>query len=209
MKKRKSNTCIAIIKNTNGKVLVAADRRVSWDDGQYQTMSFPKVYKRDGLILAATGDGFLCELFTKHMPIPKQKEDQDVDSYIYKTLYEQILYTLAEYQFVDEHGNLNIPTDVNVEIIVVLKHRVFSIDIDDPAEGTHTFPTGLVSITENSVPYAVGCGGHLAWGALLAYNKINGFKIRMSAKTRLTLALQVASDVSNGCDSNIDIICED
>lgn len=203
MKKRQSNTCIAVLQNKKTKKLImAGDRRVSWGASQAQAMPHPKISKRAGLLMGATGDGDLCDLIVHIMEIDVQS-DLDNMTFFHQYLYEKIKTLLLYKGYGDEHGILRIPTDLSSEILIGRQKELYSIIIENPEnEGTNLY--GNISIGQLNVPYATGCGGSLAWGSLLTTKDL-----KISEEDRLTIALKVAASVSPGCDANIDIFLED
>jgi len=204
IKKRKSRTCIAAIKVRN-KVMMAADRRSSWDFSQAQTMIKPKILKRNGLILAATGDGYLCSLLVERLDIPGDPlHTDDLDTYMFESLHAHITKLLLRKGFKDGHNQLSIPgEDSGCELLVGVKGRLFNYVISNPEPENKDRSLGEIQVDELNLPYASGCGGALAWGSLLTTDKVD-----MKPKDRLTLALEVAAHVSPGCDNNIDIVGE-
>lgn len=199
----KSNTCIAAIKNKRGKILIAADRRNSWDFSQYQRMPRPKVQKRNGLILAGTGDGFLCHLLVDMLDFPSKEEDTTPDNFLHGIFFDKVRKLLDRNGMVDHDKQLKLPGDTSVEIVIACSGKLYTMNIFNPIpESEHS--NGLIAIDEVGIPYAVGCGGLLAWGAL----KENADS-KFDSKTRLIRALTVAASVSSGCDNNIDICVED
>lgn len=198
MKRLKSATCIAAIKNKKGKIFIAADRRVSWGAHQAQSMINAKVIKRDGLILAGTGDSFLCDIFTRIMLIPERKVE-NTDTYIHEQFYKQIKKTLDHKGLSDKDGSLKIPVELEVELLIALDNRLYSLVVYNPDPETKD-SHGLIIVDELALPYATGCGGQLAWGSLLTTENMS-----MTPKERLIIALKVAAEVSPGCNDKIDI----
>ena len=199
---KQSRTCIAAVKDKRGRIVMAADRRASWDFSQAQAMPRPKIQKRNGLLLAGTGDGYLCTLIVDLLHVPVN-EVEDPDTYMHWTLLKEVNKLLKAKGFVDQHNQLRIPADSGVEVLIACSGRLYTLTIDNPEPYKET-PGGLISIDEVSLPYASGCGGQLAWGSLLT----TGLLGTMKAKERLTIALTVAAEVSPGCDANIDIEIE-
>lgn len=205
MKRLKSQTCVAVLRSQRTKkLLMAADRRVSWSDGQVQKMPHPKVSKREDVLLAGTGDSYLCDLIVHTMPIQPVPSGLSTMEYMHKIFLRNLRGYLVDKGFKDEHNNLAMPEDFSAEICVGITGQLYSVSIYQPDRLSEYGLLGLIEIGELNLPYATGCGGHLAWGSLLTTERLGGLKDR----ERLQLALQVASDVSSGCDNNIDIISE-
>lgn len=203
MKKLKSNTCIAALADKRGKIYIAADRRVSWDFSQCQTMPTPKVIKRDGVILAGTGDGYLCDILTKLLNIPLNTRELDSLFYLHEIIYPQIIKLLTRKGMFDHHEKaLKIPADAYCEVLLVFNHKLFSICIYNP-DPNSIKSSGIITIDQLAIPYATGCGGQLAWGSLLTTENLG-----LNVKERLRVALNVAATVSPGCNNEIDIESE-
>lgn len=196
-----SNTCIAVVKDKKGKLVMASDRRVSWGFSQAQAMPGPKCFHRNGVLLAGTGDAYLCMLIAKHMPFPKKSEEDDLESYVYDGLYEYIKRMLLSKGFTQDDKNVHIPVNMSAEVLIGVGGRLFSAIIENPSKENEL--QGMISMDEVALPYATGCGGQLAWGSLLT---TDGTK--MSAEDRLQIALTVAATVSPGCDANVDMVKE-
>lgn len=200
MKKRKSTTCIAAVTDKKGRIHIAADRRVSWDFSQAQTMPHAKVIKRDGVILAGTGDSYLCDLLTQYLEIPNVEGYENYPGhYVFHPLYNSVKKLLSQRGFYDERRTLKIPREMSVEVLLAVHGQLFTISINNPDELSDA-PNGVIQCGQINVPYATGCGGLLAWGSLLTTQEMG-----MKPKERLLLALNVAAQVSPGCDNIIDI----
>ncbi len=206
--RKQNGTCIAAIKSRTGKIVMAADRRASWDMSQAQTMPRAKLVYRNGLILAGTGDGFLCHLIVDILDFPPYLSDYDQDSYLHGDFYNSIRRLLDRKGMMDKDKMLKIPVDVDAEILIACGGRLYLMDIFNPSD-TDNYPHGLITLDEAALPFAAGCGGQLAWGALLQQDKLLKEKgLKLSNTDRLIQALNVAADVSPGCNNIIDICTE-
>lgn len=209
IKKKKSLTCIAAIKN-RGKIYMAADRRISWDMDQAQELpkGNRKIVRRDGLIMAGTGTWSMCRLILRTLEFRKYIDHYDYigceDEYFDTIFYNDVIKLLKSKGFVDVnaglHPVLKIPFDMDAEIVIALNGRLFTLTIENGSSSDNHNPNGMVSIEELNLPYAAGCGGSYAWGSLLTTENMN-----MKPKERLILALTVAAQVSPGCDSKADV----
>lgn len=207
-KMKQSSTCIAAIKH-RGKVYMATDSRLSW--GMDQAQELPKgnrkIVKRDGLILAGTGTWYLCRLILQTLAFRSPEGYEGIeDQYFDSIFYNDVVKLLKSKGHIDVdsglHPVLKIPYDVSAEIIMVLNGRLFTLTIENPVVEENHNPSGLVMIEELNIPYAAGCGGQLAWGSLLTTESLEEVLL-LKPKERLKLALQVAAQVSPGCDENI------
>lgn len=192
----KSKTCIAVVKNKNGRLVMAADSRINIGSSDYQKSPIAKIVKKDGLLLGATGCSYLCTLLTHVIKPPKLYTD-NITSYIHHQFYDKVINLLKSKHYFDNQNNLKISSYNGCEVLIGVSGRLFSLTI---ANEDHIANIGIV---EMNTPYATGCGGALAWGSLLSTENLI-----TNTKERLILALQVASKVSSGCDDNITIISE-
>ncbi len=212
IKKKRSNTCIAALKTKSGKILMGADRRCSWDFSQCQVMPRPKINKRNGVILAGTGDSYLCTLFVDIMEIPNII-GSNTDKYMHGVFFDAVYNMLIMKGMGEEHNLLKIPGDSDVEILVVIYGKLYQVIINNP-DPTSTMCSGLVTIDELNLPFATGCGGQAAWNAIKAFNRANqllkdiGQNKLLTDKQILLESLVLAAENSPGCDDNIDIIGE-
>lgn len=212
---KKSSTCIAALRTKHGKIMIGADRRASWDFSQAQTMPRSKLSKKDGLMLAGTGDGALCTLFVDVMKIPEIKV-KDPDLYMFQFFYHSVVRVLEQRGYVQEHKILKIPKDSYAEIVVACLGKLYQVVIHNPEHGWLTeSPNGLVSIDEVALPYGTGCGGLIAWGALLenkdlfVYDERKDTYRKLTDRERMTRAITTACEVSPGCGLPIDIRVSD
>lgn len=201
MLRKQSRTCIAAIRSRSGKIIMAGDRRVSWDFSQAQTMSRPKINKRGGVILGGTGDGFLCSLIIDIMDIPEVTEN--LDDYIFNKFRRSITKIIKENGMVTEHGQLKIPSEMDAEIVIAISGKLYQAIISNP-DPEKEASSGLISLDEVSLPYATGCGGKVAWGSLLTQQRIDKYPKR----EHLKIALEIAAEVSPGCNAVIDVMSE-
>lgn len=195
---RESNTCIAVIrekynKKKKGELVFAADRRISFGHS-YQEGVRPKVVKRDGIILAGTGLGYLCNLACELTPIPKIPIEMDSFAYVHGPFKESLKIALISHGCSDINNQLAFPEDINTTILIGVKSDLYIIGFDSDF--------GIL-IDPVAAPYGAGCGGMYALGSLMTTENI-----KMSSEDRLTLALQVAAKLSSGCDDQIDIVRE-
>lgn len=209
MKRKKSNTCLAVIKH-HKKLYFAADRRSSWGFDQAQKMPRPKLSKKNGVILAATGDGFLCHLLVDVFEPPKYEfgiwDSQELlDTYMHYPFFKAIKKLLLDKGFCDEHHILKIPNDVSCELLVGLRGHCYTVIIENLDPENH-FPNGTISIDEVGLPYATGCGGQWAWDTLDCLETLeqDGLLARMKPNDKLSRALDSAAKHSPGCGDGKD-----
>lgn len=202
--RRKSTTCIIALKNSKGKILIAADRRASFGFSKHISMNKPKVRKEGQYIIAGTGDGSLCALFVDAYTPPRYDEEDNLDYFMQHKFYQHIHKTLINHHFVDANKSLKIPGEIDSQLVIAIAGHVYTIDIFNP-DPLSPIPHGLVSIDEVPVPYTVGCGGEHAKGAIDALMSQGIKDVRLIAKT----AIAIAAGNSPGCDATCDIRVED
>lgn len=204
MRRRISNTCLIALRHGK-KIFVGADRRVSWDWGQAQKMPHPKVIKRDGMILAGTGDCYLCDLVVKTMIIPERPPKLNIDIYLNEMFIPAVQKLLIRKGFSDEHKILKIPSDMGAEILIALDNRLFSLTIDNLDPDNH-YANGFIQLGEVNLPYGTGCGGVYAWAVVdeLTNLEKEGL-LTITAKEKIVRGLLMAGKYSPGCDSSQDI----
>jgi len=198
--RRKSGTCIAILRDKRGKLWMAGDRRVSWGMHQAQIMPKAKIAYREGLLLGGTGCASICDEFVRLMSIPHMSKEAEPYDYMHNVFMPAVFDHLAVRKYLHEKERRIAyregadPADdwYGALVLIGLRGDLFELTVDNYD----------ISLDQIDAPYATGCGDHLALGSLLTTENI-----KMKEKDRLTLALQVAARVSPGCDNNIDIIC--
>ena|ERR1700733_9417048 len=213
MIRKKSNTCICAVKSKRGKIWIAADRKASWDFSKAQSMPRPKIIKRDGVILGGTGSGYLCTLMVDILTIPERKKES-LDIYIHMIFKEHVREELINQGYTEEHNLLKIPKEEEAEILIVIEGHLYSMIICNPDEqGDYSNGFGMIMIDEVGLPFGTGCGGQIAWGALLEnadlYIKEEDKDPRkLTEKERLIRAVEKACEVSPGCGLPIDVLSE-
>ena len=201
-----STTCIGVLKMPNGKLIMAGDRRMSWGFSQAQKMPGSKVIKRQGLLLGGTGSCYLLTILSKLCPIPDvidKLDDEMVETFVHTSLKKEIHDFLVSQGFGDKDSHLIIPGDLSIELLIGIRGRLFSVIVEN-ADSDTADARGIIVIDEVNLPYATGCGGQLAWGALLESEDSD-----KTPKERLRRALKAAAEVSPGCDKNITFVQED
>jgi len=187
-------TCLVAIKNKRGKIIVGADRRVSWGSSHYQESVYAKVRKDDGIIMAFCGDCHIGNLIVNIMKRPQVITDHK--AYMYQILPKSIKKILLN-QDIRTDKELVIPE--NTEIIVAIEGCLYQLELVRTED-----IKGLVKVDQLSIPYCTGSGGHVAWGSLLTTENLD-----MSSRERVRLAIEVSSRVVHSVDSKIDICVED
>ncbi len=192
---RRSNTCLAVVRHAN-KLFFAGDRRISWNFSQAQIAPRPKVTMLDGILRAGTGTSVLCDEFTDLFKAPKLTKKDDSFMYVQHKLLPSFLKHLRDRGWVRK-GECKLTkfeeADLSATCLVGIGTDLYELDISQD----------LIAVGAISSPFAAGCGGQLAWGALLALEKTAP---DMKPEDKLKIALNAAAEVSPGCDSNIDII---
>lgn len=200
---KRSSTCIVILKNTKNKLVMAADRRASYDWSKMVTMNKPKIRKVGQYLLGGTGDCSLCSLIVDAFEPPEYDFETSLDMFMHHKFYNAVKKLLLGKDYADEHRLLKIPYDFGVEIVIGIKGHLYSMNIYNPDDHKE-HPSGIISLDECPVPYTTGCGGEHAKGAIdaLILNKIR------DSRLIATQAIKIAGINSPGCDGNVDIIVE-
>lgn len=196
--RKRSNTCLAVLRDTTGKLWFAGDRRISWDNSQIIKSPVPKIILKDNILLSGTGDCWVCALIINQFKIPLRPRDITPYDYLSKIFVPKLLDWLKRENYIDKderglrHKHYkNDDYDPSALILVGIDSDLFELDIT----------TDNIVFDYVDCPYGAGCGGFLAWGSLLTTEKM-----KMKPQERLRLALRVAAQVSSGCDDNIDIL---
>ncbi len=200
-------TVIAIIKNRKNKVIMAGDRKLTYDWSLATSMPGPKIRKDvSGVLLGAAGSGNLATILVNLTPVPDLEATDDIEVYMHFKFKKMLLKSLISAGYGDEHGRLMIPEDYGCDGLVVVDGRAFMVDIRNPDPMSHhgNVLSGIVEIEETGFPYAVGCGASSAYPIMLAEKKREGF----NTKDHLKLALEITADISPGVDRFFDYIQE-
>ena len=197
----KSNTCLAVLRDKNGYLWFAGDRRISWNYSKAIKGPRSKVTKRNNILFAGTGTSCICDLVTDQFEVPIKTDMIDSYTYIHKVLVPALIKQLKEEGWIND-GERKLAYDNILDsrlddcaphaiLIIGVGSDLYELDLN----------TQLITVDAIDAPYAAGCGGELAWGSLLTTEKL-----RMTPKARLKLAVEIAAKVSPGCDDNVDII---
>jgi len=200
--KKVSHTCIAIIKNRKGKLVMAGDRRARWDWGFSQAMPRPKIIKKNNILMGGTGDCFLLSLILDNF---EPVLEGDVITYLNNGFKKGLIKLLKQHGYKDEHDLLRLQKDQEIELLVGIGGRAFIVGFFSGYNPEVLVEPSVIGVDEVALPFANGCGGNTAVPILVAEKKREGY----SKKEHLTLAMEIAADISPGCDNNIDYISED
>jgi hypothetical protein len=180
-----------------GKLYFAGDRRISWHIGQAQISPRSKITFRHGILFAGTGTSVLCDTATDLFVPPKFNKQEDTYMYANTKFLPAYIKHLRKTGWINK-GEFRLAkhtegTDLSATILVGIGSDLYELDVS----------SDYIAMCPISTPFAAGCGGSLAWGALLALEKAAQ---DLTPEQKLTMALQAASEVSPGCDSNVDIL---
>lgn len=188
-------TCLAVVREGK-RLYFAGDRRVSWGFHKAQIMETPKISFINGVLRAGTGTGSLCTEMVDLYKGPKAPTKGDLDQFMLGPFLEDVIKFLTKKLYIPK-GTRRLRAaregsdETGASILLGVKDRLYELDLGSDG----------VSMDRIAAPYASGCGGQLALGALLALEGQN-----LPPEERLKAALRIAAQVSPGCDSNIDII---
>ena len=202
----KSNTCIAVMKTDQGKLMFAGDRRTSWGMHKAQVGTRPKVVKRDGILFAGTGAAYVCDIICELLKVPVYNDTVDPFTFVHDTIVPQVLDILKDKKLLNTDGTALLNKDLGSLILLGFKGILFEISIDHKA----------ITVDPVETPHTVGCGGPYALGAILAITDfmLVGKELAEGLNDEdvtnvLHHALKIAAKISPGCDDNVDIIVED
>ena len=200
MDRPKSNTVLAMVRDENGRLVFAGDRLMSWGFHKSQRTPTPKVVKRGHYLLAGTG---LCSVIDEIliiMDLPNAPKKglrkfmaSDFISAVHKHMVKQGLASKDRRAlYGDKEKSADVDT-LKAVVVIGVHGQLFELMLGSDS----------ITIIELSLPYAHGCGGSLAWGALLATEGLD-----LTVEDRLTRAIRAAGTVSPGCNTEVDIIYE-
>lgn len=195
MEKLRSNTCILALKNENGKIVFAADRRESWGMGRSQVGPSPKITKRKGILFATSGVGFVSDMISLLSHIPEFYPGIEPFDYVHTYLFPEWIRTLREKGVLDKDYIRLTDSGLDASVLIGIRGHLFEVILDEVS----------VRIEHIALPYSAGCGGDYAIGAYLALESNKEMKLTDKIKS----AMKIAAHLSPGCDSNIDILIED
>lgn len=197
-------TCIAIIKNKKGKIVMAGDRRVSYDSGEFYQQPEPKIKKCEvtGILLGASGDSNLCELLM-NMTLPDVTTDK-THLYMQYDFKKALRKHLIQNDYTDQHKVLNIPNKEECEALLVIYGKGYIVNIYNPNSDDFPNSAGIIAVEPSPIPFAIGSGSSSAIPILLAEHKRDGYM----KKDHLALAMQIASETISSVDNQIDYVSE-
>lgn len=195
-------TCIVAIKTKNNKVMMGAERLVTCR-GHKEEMKKPKIRKRNGIIIAGTGDGHLCSLIVDMFPIPPVIPE---DISIFQYMHEIFRPALIEYLILNKYFRedaLYIPRHNTADFLIGVSGQVWECLINTSEETDFT----IISVDSLNTPTATGSGGAFAKGALDALYSLK--KSELDDRTIIKKSIQAAINCSTGSGGKIDIVEED
>lgn len=206
MNRRKtSHTCIAICKNKQGKLMIAGDRRSSWGWDKAESMEVPKISKRDNILMGATGSGDLCSMFVDegifHIP---EKKTESMNTYMFHT-FKKAVHKFMISQTFSQKDNLVLSPDSFVEVVIGIEGEVWSLIVNNPLPDSHANFASEIQIQRVSTPYATGCGGIPALAVMKYEKKKQGYLTKQNLKD----AVEIAAEISPGCDNVVDVLVAD
>ena len=198
---KKSRTCIALIKTRTGKLIMAGDRRVTYGDAEmYSVSAVPKINKRNAFLIGYTGNPAICEALIHLTKIPNYIP-HPLNKYIMCELEENIKKLLLKRGY-EDNGSIILTEKDGSALLLGIDGRAFVIDIDPILEEGRVWGKAVVESGEVLLPWSIGCGSDSALPILLAEKKEKGYNTREGLKK----AMEIAAEISPGCDNNIDYI---
>jgi ATP-dependent protease HslVU (ClpYQ) peptidase subunit len=163
-------TCVVGLAE-NGRVWMGADSATTWDDTKLVIASNPKVFRVGPLVIGYCGSGRVGRLL-QYSLTPPPVRNMPADKYVAITLVEAIRKCLFEGGVTHKENNEEeIPSD----FLVGFKGRLWRVD-------------GDFNVDESRHPFdSVGCGSHIALGAMHATQSLQ-------PRQRLMAALRAAQE---------------
>lgn len=202
MNKKKSHTCIAIIKDKTGSLLMAGDRKVSADWSFSYKCPFPKIrHCWNGMLVGASGDSGLCKQIVDIFEPPSKIEAEDLDIYMNYSYIPALFKHLKNLPgYTDEHKILRLAKDESCSVLIGIEDRAFIVEIGNPEEDIKEMVLSRIILDDVPLPFVIGCGAATAFPILLAECNSKGYNTKLT----LTKAMQIAAEISPGADNNID-----
>ena len=156
----------------DGKVYIGADS-ASVDGWETRQTALPKVFRRDGFLIAYTTSFRMGQLLQHHVAIPLQAEDCDDMSYMVCTFIESVRGCLKDCGFSEVDNN----QESGGSFLVGYRGRLYSVapdfQVNEMAAGVD----------------AIGCGRQYALGAIRVLR-------HLPPEERIARALDVAAHYS-------------
>lgn len=194
-------TCIAVIKNKRGKLVMSGDRLAS-SETDVEFCPYSKIKKVNNFLIGGAGRCSLLYLLLKGFT--PSYDGRDATTYLLTEFKYKLDKFLKQQGYTDANKLLKIKKNIEMSLLVGYKGKLFLVVLDKE----ETEDQSSIEIEECSLPYALGSGDVAAKAVLLAENKREGY----STKEHLILAMQIACEISPGCgliNNKPDIIHED
>lgn len=159
-----------------GRVWIGADSATTWDGdpGRLQVTSNPKVFRVGQFLIGSSGSG-RTQRILRHGWTPPRRRQGALEHYISTVVVDSIRKALAEGGVAEKKDNVE---DAAGDVLLGYRGHLFRMDSD-------------YSVDEARLPYdAVGCGSHVALGALYA--------LKAPPKQRILTALRAAQEFNWG-----------
>jgi len=192
-------TCLAVIRDAKGKLFMAADRRSSYGMSKAYSMEVPKINKINKLLVAACGHGALCTELVNNIRYPKPvakvrltdiDKNKSYEAYMLNDFRNSLVNHLKKHPYYVASKD---DEPIHSIMLVGVGNEIWEVDVDN----------GKVSMDRVATPHTSGCGGQLAMGAILAMLRS---KHSYSPQDILRTSLEIAAEVSPGCNEVIDIL---
>lgn len=205
-------TVIAVCKNRTGKLMMAGDRRDSTGWHYAQVMEVPKINKKNGLLIGATGSSDLCSLFVDDdaFEVPERKV-KSVNKYMHHIFKQEVVSFLVKqlYGRKDKETvtpTLLIPPNKSCEVVIGIDGETWILTIDNALPEAVDSLLGHLALFRVSSPYSTGCGGQGTPDGIFKYLlRTKGYITEKDLRT----TLEIVAEISPGCNDTIDVIKED
>ncbi len=200
-------TVIALVKNRKGRLMIGADRQMTWGYGYKQHVPFPKICNKAGVLLAGCGSGDLVHLMIRAggFKVPERRTSC-VETYMYHTFKPSVKKFLISQGYAIKN-ELAIPPDLDSEFIIGIDGTGWILGIGNPdndTKGSDAF-IGSVELMPISLPYASGSGGSYCIG-IINY-ELN--RKKYITKEEFIVALKTTAQLDSAVNDTIDILTED
>lgn len=144
-------TCVVGLVDS-GKVWLGADSATTWDNTRLQVTSNPKVFRVAKFLVGSSGSG-RTQRILRHGWVPPPQRKLPLEQYVSTVVVDSIRKALMEGGVAEKKDNVE---DASGDVLLAYRGHLFRMDSD-------------YNVDEARLPYdAVGCGCHIALGAMYA-----------------------------------------
>ena len=153
------------------RVWIGADAATTWGDTRLQVTSNPKVFRVGKFLIGSSGSG-RTQRILRHGWNPPPQRKLALETYISTVVVDSMRKVLMDGGVAEKKGNVE---DAGGDVLLAYRGHLFRMDSD-------------YAVDEARLPYdAVGCGAHIALGAMYAQKNT-------PAKQRILTALRASQE---------------